>query len=338
MSPPTAKTSLARRPLAARGVGLTPAPPRPRAPAPADVAARPLALRLRRFALLVLPPAGGAWYSRDVPLVDVSRLPAHVAIVMDGNGRWAQLLGHPRTHGHRVGSDAVRRIVRASRRLGLSALTLYAFSEQNWARPQSEVEALMDLLREFLLSEREELLANDIRLRGIGRTDRLPPRVREVLDEIVEATRDNRTMTLSLALSYGGREEIADAARVLGERVARGELAPERIDEAAIEALLPSMACGAVDLLVRTGGEQRISNFMLWGAAYAELYFSATLWPDWDDSDLYEAIAAYQNRDRRFGKVRVDVPPPGPARPPAVPVSETRSAVDAWPARALGAR
>ncbi len=286
-----------------------------------------------------MPPAERACYARRVPLVDVSRLPAHVAIVMDGNGRWAQLQGHPRTYGHRVGSDAVRRIVRASRRLGLQALTLYAFSEQNWARPQAEVEALMDLLREFLLSEREELVTNDIRLRAIGRVDRLPPRVREVLDEIVAATRGNRTMTLSLALSYGGREEIADAARLLGERVARGELAAERIDEAAIEALLPSMDCGPVDLLVRTGGEQRISNFMLWGAAYAELYFSAALWPDWEAGDLYEAIASYQQRDRRFGKVRVESqPPPTVSRLNGAGVQETRAHVEPWPAAASGVR
>ena len=247
-------------------------------------------------------------------LVDVSRLPAHVAIVMDGNGRWAQQLGHPRTYGHRVGSDAVRRIVRASRRLGLSALTLYAFSEQNWARPPSEVEALMDLLREFLLSEREDLLANDIRLRGVGRIERLPSRVREVLERITEETKNNRTMTLSLALSYGGREEIADAARRLAERAVSGALSPARIDEAALEAELPSMSVGAVDLLVRTGGEQRISNFMLWGAAYAELYFSPALWPDWVEADLYEAITAYQQRDRRFGKVRSDVASAAEAR------------------------
>jgi len=292
-----------------------------------------------RFAPTVLPAVDAACYARRVPLVDVSRLPAHVAIVMDGNGRWAQLQGHPRTYGHRIGSDAVRRIVRASRRLGLQALTLYAFSEQNWARPQAEVEALMDLLREFLLSEREELVSNDIRLRAIGRVDRLPPRVRDVLDEIIEATRGNRTMTLSLALSYGGREEIADAARLLGERIARGELAPERIDEAAIESLLPSMECGAVDLLVRTGGEQRISNFMLWGAAYAELYFSAALWPDWDAVDLFEAIAAYQQRDRRFGKVRVESPPPPlTTRANGSAAPEPRALVETWPAVALGAR
>jgi len=268
------------------------------------------------------------------------RLPRHLAIIMDGNGRWAEERGLPRVAGHRAGADAVDRITTACRELGIGYLTLYAFSEQNWARPQAEVEALMDLLREFLLSEREELVSNDIRLRAIGRVDRLPPRVRDVLDEIIEATRGNRTMTLSLALSYGGREEIADAARLLGERIARGELAAERIDEAAIESLLPSMECGAVDLLVRTGGEQRISNFMLWGAAYAELYFSAALWPDWDAVDLFEAIAAYQQRDRRFGKVRVEspLPPPLTARANGSAAPEPRALVETWPAVALGAR
>lgn len=244
-------------------------------------------------------------------LIDVSRLPAHVAIVMDGNGRWAQLHGRPRTEGHRAGSDAVRRIVRASRRLGVSALTLYAFSEQNWGRPATEVQALMDLLREFLLSERQELLDNGIRLRGVGRTERLPPFVGEVLRRIEHDTAHGRAMTLSLALSYGGREEIADGARVLAERVARGELRPEQIDEALLESTLPSMDVGPVDLLIRPGGEQRISNFVLWGSAYAELYFSPKLWPEWHEADLYDAIAAFQRRDRRFGHVPSDVASPG---------------------------
>jgi len=293
-----------------------------------------LAPQSRPFARAFLLGVIGSGTSRPVLLVDVSRLPAHVAIVMDGNGRWAQQLGHPRTHGHRIGSDAVRRIVRASRRLGLSALTLYAFSEQNWARPPSEVEALMDLLREFLLSERDELLANDIRLRGIGRTERLPSRVRDVLEQLTEETKNHRTMTLSLALSYGGREEIADAARRLAERAMRGEISPSRIDEAALEAELASMSVGAVDLLVRTGGEQRISNFMLWGAAYAELYFSPTLWPEWCESDLYEAIAAFQQRDRRFGKVRSDVASPTEQRAPTAAVDDIAAALPV----ALGVR
>jgi len=238
-----------------------------------------------------------------VSLVDLTRLPSHVAIIMDGNGRWAQVRGLPRPVGHREGSDSVRRTVRACRRLGVRALTLYAFSEQNWHRPPAEVEALMELLREFLLSEREELLSNGIRLRAIGRRDRMPGRVREVLDRLEEETADLHDMTLTLALSYGGREEIADAARALAVQVAKGELDPRRIDEGLFDAVLPSMEVGPVDLLIRTGGEQRISNFLLWGAAYAELYFSDRLWPDWSDTDLYVAIEAFQTRDRRFGRV-----------------------------------
>jgi undecaprenyl diphosphate synthase len=239
----------------------------------------------------------------DVTLVDVTRLPAHIAIIMDGNGRWAQKQGFLRTLGHREGSEAVRRIVRACRRLGVEALTLYAFSEQNWDRPRLEVDALMELLREFLISERDELLANGIRLRAIGRRERLPERVGSVLDCISAETASLDRMTLTLALSYGGREEIADAAREIAKRVAAGELDAERIDERLLGAVLPSMEVGPVDLLVRTGGEIRISNFLLWGAAYAELYFSDTLWPDYDEGDLFDAIAAFQTRERRFGRV-----------------------------------
>jgi undecaprenyl diphosphate synthase len=236
-------------------------------------------------------------------LIDLRRLPAHVAIIMDGNGRWALHRGAMRPTGHREGSQSVRRIVRASRRLGLRALTLYAFSEQNWQRPSFEVDALMELLREFLISERREILDNDIRLTSIGRTERLPPRVLEVLRPLEAESAGNRGMTLCLALSYGGREELADTMRAMAERVARGELAATEIDELAVDRAMPSMAQGAVDLLVRTGGEQRISNFLLWNAAYAELVFSERLWPEFDVEDLYAAIAEYQARDRRFGKV-----------------------------------
>jgi undecaprenyl diphosphate synthase len=241
--------------------------------------------------------------SANLPLVDLHRLPKHVAIIMDGNGRWAQSLGRIRTRGHEEGSRSVRTIVRAARRLGVEALTLYAFSEQNWSRPAFEVEALMELLREYLVSERDELVDNGIRLRAVGRTGRLPPRVREVLDPLVEETADLRGMTLSLALSYGGREEIVDAARAIAERVARGELRPEEVREPLLDALMPSCDVGPVDLLIRTGGEQRISNFLLWGAAYAELHFTPRLWPDFDERDLYAAIAAFQGRERRFGLV-----------------------------------
>jgi len=236
-------------------------------------------------------------------LVDLSRLPRHVAIIMDGNGRWARRQGQLRTLGHREGSKSVRRIVRLARRLGVDALTLYAFSEQNWSRPEPEVEALMELLRDYLVDERDELLDRGIRLRAIGRRDRLPSRVRDVLEPLERDTAGLDGMTLSLALSYGGREEIVDACRSLAESTQRGEIDPATIDESLVESRLDSAAVGAVDLLIRTGGERRISNFLLWGAAYAELHFSDKLWPDFDESDLLAAIADFQGRDRRFGAV-----------------------------------
>jgi len=238
-----------------------------------------------------------------VSLVDLRRLPDHIAIIMDGNGRWAQLAGKPRTDGHRRGSDAVRRTVRACRRLGIRAVTLFAFSEQNWDRPRHEVAALMELLREFLVSERDEILDHQIRLRSVGRVERLPDSVRRVLEPLLEESAHHQGMSLTLALSYGGREELADASRALAQRVADGTLDPATINEGLLERCLPSMRTGPVDLLIRTGGEQRISNFLLWGAAYAELYFTERFWPEFDESDLFAAIQAYQQRERRFGLV-----------------------------------
>lgn len=235
--------------------------------------------------------------------IDLGRLPKHIAIIMDGNGRWAQMRGQPRPIGHKQGSESVRQIVRASRRLGIGALTLYAFSEQNWTRPLTEVDALMELLRDFLLSEREEMLANGIRLEAIGRTERLPSAVSSVLREVARDTAQGKDMVLTLALSYGGREEIADAAKEVARRVQAGTLQPGDVTEDLFGSLLPSMRTGPVDLLIRTGGELRISNFLLWGAAYAELYFADRLWPEYAVEDLYEAIGAFQSRDRRFGRV-----------------------------------
>jgi undecaprenyl diphosphate synthase len=235
--------------------------------------------------------------------VEVRRLPRHVAAIMDGNGRWASQQGMLRTIGHREGSSSVRRIVRAARRYGIEALTLYAFSEQNWDRPDVEVTALMELLRDYLVGEREELLARGIRLRAIGRVARLPQRVREVLDPLIEETAHLDGMTLTLALSYGGKEEIADAAREIARQCASGALHPDQVDERLLDAVLPSMEVGPVDLLIRTGGEVRISNFLLWGAAYAELYFAPVLWPDFAEEHLHAAIAEFQGRQRRFGRV-----------------------------------
>jgi undecaprenyl diphosphate synthase len=247
-------------------------------------------------------------------LVEARNLPRHVGIIMDGNGRWAESRGEPREAGHKAGSAAVRRIVRVCRRLGLDALTLYAFSEQNWSRPTGEVDALMGLLREFLVSERDEILHNDIRLVAIGDLRRLPEAVREVLDPLRFASADRDKMTLALALSYGGREEIAAAARDLAIEVAAGKLDPDAIDAALLGARLPSLGVGDPDLIIRTGGEFRLSNFLLYGAAYAELAFSDRLWPDFTEDDLFAAIGNYQKRERRFGLVGKKAAPRADAR------------------------
>jgi undecaprenyl diphosphate synthase len=253
--------------------------------------------------------------------IDASNLPHHVGIIMDGNGRWAELRGQPREAGHKAGSAAVRRVVRVARRLGLSALTLYAFSEQNWARPSGEVDALMGLLREFLVSERGEILEHGIRLVAIGDLDRLPPFVRDALDPLRDASGENQKMTLALALSYGGQEEIARAARELAMEAREGKLDPATIDTRLMAARLPSLGVGEPDLIIRTGGEHRISNFLLFGAAYAELAFTDVLWPDFGEEELFEALGSYQRRERRFGRLpsratsrSSGLPPPGEMR------------------------
>lgn len=220
---------------------------------------------------------------------------------MDGNGRWAQRQGKPRAEGHSRGADSVREITRACRRLGIKALTLFAFSEQNWNRPVEEVEALMGLLRQYLLDERREILENDIRLTTIGHTAHLPAQVREPLEELMAASAGNRSMILCLALSYGGREELIAAARELASRVQLGELEPSAFNEELLTEHLWSAHLPPLDLLIRTSGEKRLSNFLLWHAAYAELYFTPTLWPDFTEADLREALEAFRLRERRFG-------------------------------------
>jgi undecaprenyl diphosphate synthase len=237
-------------------------------------------------------------------LSEARNLPLHIGIIMDGNGRWAQQRGHDRVVGHREGSNAVRRIVRACRKLGMKGLTLYAFSEQNWARPELEIDALWELLREFLLSERDEILGNGIRLNAIGNVGKLPALVRTVLEPLKKESVTNDQMVLTLALSYGGREEIAGAAKEVARRVAQGSMTEDEITTEMLGSLMPSLAAvGDPDLVIRTGGERRISNFLLYGLAYAELFFSDALWPDFGEEDLYQAIASYQGRERRFGKV-----------------------------------
>jgi undecaprenyl diphosphate synthase len=222
-------------------------------------------------------------------------LPRHVAVIMDGNGRWAELRGLPRVAGHREGSEAVRAVTRAARRIGLEALTLYAFSAENWARPDEEVGALMQLLADYLDSERAEMMENGIRLNAIGELDRLPRFVRDRLAAARAETAANRGMTLTLALSYGGRQELVHAARAAA--AAKGQ----DLEAEDLEAALWTRGLPELDLLVRTSGERRISNFLLWQCAYAELHFSEVLWPDFRDEALLAAISDYQRRERRFG-------------------------------------
>ena len=236
-------------------------------------------------------------------LIEARNLPRHVGIIMDGNGRWAERRGDPRSEGHRAGSHSVRRIVRLARRVGIDALTLYAFSFQNWARPDDEVAALMMLLQEYLLSERREIVDNGIRLAAVGELGQLPPEVRAVLDGLCAESATNRRMTLTLALSYGGQEEIASAARDLAADFAAQKIALADITVEALAARIPSLRVGAPDLIIRTGGETRLSNFLLFGSAYAELFFSDRLWPEFTEEDFFTAIASYQRRQRRFGTV-----------------------------------
>ena len=223
---------------------------------------------------------------------------------MDGNGRWATSRGLPRILGHRAGADSVRRITEACCGIGIPVLTLYAFSWENWSRPAEEIQELMELLNEFLGREAETLRTNQIRLRALGRLTELPPAVLGHLNQLIAETAHFSRMTLTLALSYGGRQEIVDASRRLAQLVQQGRLAPEQIDEAlfAHHLYLPDLP--DPDLLIRTSGEQRISNFLLWQISYCELYVTPKLWPDFTKEDLCEAILAYQQRDRRFGKTK----------------------------------
>jgi undecaprenyl diphosphate synthase len=218
----------------------------------------------------------------------------HVAIIMDGNGRWAQQRGLARIEGHRRGARSVREVVRASRELGLHALTLYAFSEQNWDRPLEEVQGLMQLLHDYVIEERAEILDNNIRLRTIGSISRLPDFVQRPLVELCAASAAHRAMTLTLALSYGGREALVDAVRSLAGEVRAGHLRPEEVDEAAITARMSTAELPEVDLIVRTSGEQRTSNFLLWESTRAQFYTTPALWPDFGRADLLLALRAFK--------------------------------------------
>ncbi|MBI1205881.1 MAG: isoprenyl transferase [Azospirillum sp.] len=228
-------------------------------------------------------------------------VPTHVAIIMDGNGRWAKARGLPRTAGHRKGVEAVRRTVKAARELGIGYLTLFSFSSENWARPDGEVSDLMQLLRFYLRSEIADLHKSGVRLRVIGDRSRLAPDIIKLIDNAEAVTGGNTNLTLVVALSYGARQELVLAARRLAEQVAAGQLEPREIDESALAACLHTADIPDPDLLIRTSGEQRLSNFLLWQSAYAELVFLDTLWPDFSKRDLEDAIKEFHRRERRYG-------------------------------------
>ena len=234
--------------------------------------------------------------------INIKNLPKHIAIIMDGNGRWAKQKGLLRTIGHEKGSRAVREVVEASAELGLENLTLYAFSTENWKRPKYEVDTLMKLLVSSLKKEIHRLQDNNIKLNAIGNLNLLPSKVLNELIEVIESTKNNSRMTLTLALSYGSREELVHAMKEIGNKVKNNIISPEKIDETIINEHLYTQNLPDVDLLIRTSGEQRISNFLLWQIAYAELYFTDVLWPDFSKEELYLALHSYQNRERRFGK------------------------------------
>jgi len=235
--------------------------------------------------------------------LDAERLPRHVAIVMDGNGRWARQRGLSRPEGHRRGKDSVRAVVEAAREIGIPYLTLFVFSNENWQRPGTEVRFLMELFHRYLSTETKRLMKRDIKVVALGDLERLPPPVRRALDSMIATTAGNRSMTVALALSYGGRQDVTAAARRIAEEVAAGRLTPSEVDEQAVASRLASADLPDPDLLIRTSGELRISNFFLYQLAYTELYFTNTLWPDFREREFLHALAAYQRRERRFGAV-----------------------------------
>jgi undecaprenyl diphosphate synthase len=233
--------------------------------------------------------------------VDPGRLPAHIAIIMDGNGRWARRRGQLRVAGHKAGMRPVRTIIETCAQMGIRVLTLYAFSIENWKRPRTEIEMLWRLLRTYLRLELPEMMRQQIRMNAIGRLDALPPQVHAKLQEVLAETAANRGLSVNLAINYSGRAELVDAVKALVGQACRGEITAESVDETAISANLYTAGIPDPDLLIRTSGEMRVSNFLLWQIAYAELYVTETLWPDFTRADLLRAVLDYQKRDRRFG-------------------------------------
>lgn len=234
--------------------------------------------------------------------IDLNKLPRHVAIIMDGNGRWAQAQGHERTFGHKNAIEAVRNAINACNEIHIPYLTLYTFSSENWSRPEEEVSTLMSLLSETLLSEAEEIFSKGLRMHVIGNTEKLPPLVKEQLFNILELTKDNTKGNLVLALSYGSQDEILSAVKNIGKEIEEGSLKPEDITREIFENHLYTKDLPPVDLLIRTSGEVRISNFLLWQIAYAELMFLDVLWPDFSKEIFFQCIVDYQNKERRYGK------------------------------------
>lgn len=233
---------------------------------------------------------------------DKDRLPRHVAIIMDGNGRWAQRKKQPRLFGHRAGAESVREVVECARELGIDYLTLYAFSSENWHRPAQEVTGLMAILQKYLETELPRMQKNNVRLIAIGDRQRLPDVVREALERGIRETADNTKLTLNLALSYGSRDEIIRAVRKIGALCVRGDISPEQISDQLMTENLDTSLLPDPDLLIRTGGEARLSNFLLWQLSYAEIYFTETMWPDFRKEAFLQALAEYQSRERRFGR------------------------------------
>jgi len=234
--------------------------------------------------------------------IDKTNLPKHLAIIMDGNGRWAKQQGFLRAFGHENGTKSVKKTITTCAKLGIEYLTLYAFSTENWNRPKLEVEALMKILINSLKKELGTLQENNIRLNAIGNLDKLPKTAQKELLDVIDKTKNNTRLTLTLALSYGSREELVNAVRIISDKVKNNIISIDTIDDSIINEHLYTQNLPDVDLLIRTSGEHRISNFLLWQIAYAELYFTNVLWPDFKDQDLYEAIISYQKRERRFGK------------------------------------
>lgn len=234
--------------------------------------------------------------------IDLKNLPQHLAIIMDGNGRWAKQQGFLRAFGHENGTKSVKKTIESCAKLGIPFLTLYAFSSENWNRPKLEVEALMKILINSLKKELDTLDKNNIKLNAIGNLEKLPKKAQKELFDVIEKTKNNTRLTLTLALSYGAREELVSAVKTISNKVKNNIISIDSLDDSIINEHLYTQNLPDVDLLIRTSGEHRISNFLLWQIAYAELYFTDVLWPDFKEEDLYEAFISYQKRERRFGK------------------------------------